>query len=69
MLSRSNFNREGEVVTVGGTIESVSLDDIDPERVFVEGDIVRNIDWLVQCAGMTLTDLDPNIEYISGLTI
>ena len=26
--------------------ESVSTEDVDPDRVFVEGDIVSNIDWL-----------------------
>ena len=33
----------GEVV---GTIASVSLEAVDTDCVFVEGDILRNIDWL-----------------------
>ena len=35
MLSRSYFDREGEVGEVVGTLASVSLEAVDPERMFV----------------------------------
>ena len=46
MLLRSDFDREGEVGELVGTIASVYLEAVDPDSVFVEGEIVRNIDWL-----------------------
>ena len=46
MLSRSYFDREGEVLEVSETIASDSLYVLDLECVFLEGVIVRNINWL-----------------------
>ena len=46
MLSRSDFDREGEVGEVVGKIASDYLYVLDLERVLLEGDIVRNIDYL-----------------------
>ena len=46
MLSRSYFDTGVEVGELLGTIDSVSLEAMDPDHVFVEGDIVRNIYWL-----------------------
>ena len=46
MFSSSYFDSEGEVGELAGTIYSVSLDDVDMDHVFLEGYIVRNIDWL-----------------------
>ena len=46
MLLRSYFYREGEVGGLVGTIASVSLDYMDPEHMFLEGDIVSNLYWL-----------------------
>ena len=47
MLSKSDFDREGKEGKVLGKISGVSLEVVEPERVFAEGDIVRNIYWLV----------------------
>ena len=46
MLSRSYFDREGEVGEVVGTIASDYLYVLELGYVFLEGDIVRSIDWL-----------------------
>ena len=46
MLLRSDFDMQGVVGEVVGTIASVSLDDVYLECMFVEGYIVSNIDWL-----------------------
>ena len=46
MLLKSNFHKEGEVGELVCKIESVSLEDVDPKGLFVEGGIVRNIELL-----------------------
>ena len=46
MLLSSDFFSEGEVGEVVGKIASVYFDAVDLECVFLEGDIVRNVDWL-----------------------
>ena len=47
MLLRSYFDSEVEVGEVVGTIASFYLDTVYLDRVFLEGDIVRNMYWLV----------------------
>ena len=44
--SKSDFGRDGEVGEVAEKIASDSLYVMDLDRVFLEGVIVRNIDWL-----------------------
>ena len=47
MLSRSCFDREGEVGELVGTIAIYYLYVLELEHVLLEGFIVRDIDWLV----------------------
>ena len=46
MLSRTNFDRGGDLGEVVWTIASDSLYVLELERVLLEGVIVRLIDWL-----------------------
>ena len=47
MLSKSDFDREVKEGEVLGKISGVSLEVVEPERVFTEVDVVRNIYWLI----------------------
>ena len=42
---RSEFVREVEVVELVGEIASVLVESEGPDRVFVEADIMSNMDW------------------------
>ena len=57
MLSRSDFDREGEVWQLVWTIASVSLDAANQKRVFAEGEIVRSIEWLGLLCDLYIIDL------------
>ena len=46
MLPRSDFDSEGELGEVVGTIYSVYLDSVQTDSVLLEENIVRSIDWL-----------------------
>ena len=57
MLSRTDFDIEGEVGEVLGKIASDYWYEMDLGRVFLEGVIVRKIDWLVLLRGLYITYL------------
>ena len=57
MLSRSYFDSEVEVGEVVGTIASVYFYSVDLDHVFLEGYIVRNIDWLGVLCDLYIIDL------------
>ena len=51
------FYSEGEVGEVVGTIANVYLEAVEPERVLLEGEILRNIDWLVVLRDLCIINL------------
>ena len=52
MLSREDFDSEGEVGEVEDKIASESLYFMELEHVFLESVVVRNIYWLVLLCGV-----------------